>query len=111
MGILTAAAAVGLAVWRRRVELTTTRIVVAVSAMMLVVQLGAVYWAYFRVGVGAQGRHLFPCLVPALVLLRAGIEAVASERYRAYVPVALIYTVGFLDSVVWALVAVPAYLN
>ena len=39
------------------------------------IQMLAVYWTYFRLGNGAQGKSLFPVLVPCLVLLWVGIEA------------------------------------
>lgn len=86
-----------------------SRIVAAVAALMLAVQLGAVYWTYFRLGIGPQGRHLFPCLVPALVLLWLGAEAWVPEHARMRVAAGLVLTFAALDATAWLLVAMPAY--
>lgn len=85
------------------------RLLVIVAALGIAIQVAAVYWTFFRLGVGAQGRYLFPCLVPSLVLFWSGIEAWAPRSRRIHAAVALVTLFGLLDAAAWMLVAIPAY--
>lgn len=84
---------------------------VAMALMMVGIQIAAVYWTYFRLGQGAQGRYLFPSLVPSLVLLWMGTGALTDTEKRRYVALVLIITLAFLEIVAWHRVAIPAYLT
>lgn len=77
---------------------TPMREVLGLAMMMLAIQIAGVYWAYFRFGDTPQGRHLFPCLVPALVLLWLGVEAWMPMRYRQYAAIGLVVVFALLDS-------------
>jgi hypothetical protein len=85
------------------------RIVIALALVALGIQVGAVYWTYFRLATGAQGRHLFPCLVPALVLMWIGVESLPPVQYRRYAALGLVAVLALLDTAFWGLVVVPAY--
>lgn len=86
-----------------------TRTLVAVAVVGLVLQVSAVYWTYFRFERGAQGKSLFPVLVPCLVLLWVGIEAWVPTRYRVHAAATLVVLMALLDASAWGLVAIPAY--
>lgn len=86
-----------------------TRGAVLLAAGFLAIQMAAIYWAYFRLDNGAQGRYLFPVLVPSLVLLWAGVDAWVPRSQRAYAAAALVLLVGLLDAAAWILVVVPVY--
>lgn len=106
---LTAVAVVGVIrrfLWDDHVR---TRTILGVSVTIVAIQVAAVYWIYFRLAHGAQGRHLFPALIPALVLIWIGIETWVPAQYRQHAAVGLVLTFAALDSLVWTLVAVPAY--
>ena len=107
--VLSATAAAG--VLRRivRHDDRHTGTVLWLAIMMMAVQTAAVYWVYFKIAHGPQGRHLFPVLVPALVLLWIGIEAFVPRQYRRYAAIGLVVTLALLDAAVWVFVAVPAY--
>lgn len=102
-----AAAGIGRRMFRERDA--RTRMLLVLAVMFVAVQLSAVYWTYFRVAIGAQGKSLFPCLAPSLVLLWAGLEAWIPPSRRMHAAVAVVLLFAFLDSAVWALVAIPAY--
>ncbi len=109
--ILTAAAAIGIG---RRLFRDTkldaeTRTLVALAIVAIAIQACAVYWTYFRLGNGAQGRYLFPFIVPSLVLLWTGVEAWVPRSQRAYAAGALVLLFALLDAVAWSWVAIPAY--
>jgi hypothetical protein len=109
--IVTTMATTGIA-WRifgGRLDDRPTRMLLSVAAMSVAIQLAAIYWTYFRLGNGAQGKSLFPVLVPGLILLWAGIAAWVPETRRAHAAVALVAGLAFLDAAVWGLVAIPAY--
>lgn len=107
---LTMTASLGLG-WRliRQDDDARTVTLVAVAAVAVVTQILAVYWVYFRLGVGAQGKSLFPVMVPSLILLWAGIEAWVPEQHRTRAAVALVAVFAILDAAAWTLVALPAY--
>ena len=86
-----------------------TRTLVALGIVAIAVQAFAVYWTYFRLGNGAQGRYLFPFIVPSLVLLWSGVEAWVPRSRRAYAAGALVLLFALLDAVAWSWVAIPAY--
>ena len=107
--LLTAVAAVGLGrrvAGARDVDLLW---LVAVVMAMLSVQMLADYWLYFRLGFMSQGRHLFPALVPTLVLFWLGVEGWVPARYRQFAALSSIVIFAFLDFFVWTFVAVPVY--
>lgn len=107
--VLAVAAVVGVARRLLRNDGAHLQPVVALAVTMIAVEIAAAYWAYYRLGHGAQGRHMFPSLIPALIMLWVGVEAWAPMRFRQYAVVGLAALFAVLDAVVWALVAVPAY--
>ena len=82
---------------------------VTMALMMIGIQIAAVYWTYFRLGQGAQGRYLFPCLVPSLILLWMGNGALVNTEKRRYIALMLVVTLAFLNVVAWQFAAIPAY--
>jgi hypothetical protein len=94
--------------WLRAAD-GTTRFELGAMVTILLLQGAAVYWVFLRIGHGAQGRHLFPCLVPALVLLWLGIDQWVAIRYRAHAAVGIVTLFALLDYTGWMLVAFPAY--
>jgi len=86
-----------------------TRTLLVLAAISIAIQLAAVYWTFFRMGRGAQGRYLFPFLVPSLILLWVGIEAWVPRSRRMYAAAALIFLFALLDAAGWILVVIPAY--
>jgi hypothetical protein len=98
---------------------TTLRPVVLAGLAVIVLQLGAVYWAYLRVAHMPQGRYLFPMLAPSLLLLWLGIRALVeprsaeagtgTSRRTAYAAIATIVMVAALDAAATLLVAVRTY--
>ena len=85
------------------------RNLVALAVLGVGLQVAAVYWTYFRLGHGAQGKSLFPVLIPSLVLLWGGIETWVPTPLRAHAAAALVVLLALLDAAVWGLVAIPAY--
>ena len=83
--------------------------VIVLALVTLAAQAGAVYWMYYRLANGSQGKSLFPALVPTLVLLWVGVAAWVPDRYRAAAAVALVAVLALFDLSVWTLVAIPAY--
>lgn len=86
-----------------------TRTLIALAVIGVAVQVSAVYWTFFRLGNGGQGKSLFPVLVPCLVLLWTGIEAWVPPGRRMHAAAALVLVVALLDAAAWSLVAIPAY--
>lgn len=106
---LTAVAVVGIIrrfLWDDHVR---TRTILGVSVVIVGIQVAAVYWIFFRLAHGSDGRHLFPAMIPALVLIWVGIESWVPVQYRQHAAVVLVLIFAALNSFVWALVAVPAY--
>ncbi len=106
---LSAAAAVGV---MRRLSVEQdgrVRVVAGLAMMMIATQLAAVLWTYYRIAHGAQGRHLFPFLIPALMLLWIGVEALTPMQYRRRAAIGLVLMFALLDSAAWILVGIPAY--
>lgn len=106
---LTAVAVVGVvrrSLWGAHVH---TRAILGVSVAFVGVQVAAVYWIYFRLAHGSEGRHLFPVLIPTLVLMWLGIATWVPVRHRQYAAVGLVLMFAAIDSLVWTLVGVPAY--
>ena len=85
------------------------RTLVALAVVLVTIQAAAVYWTYLRLGNGAQGKSLFPVLVPCLVLLWCGIETWVPTWRRARAAAALVLLLAALDAAAWGLVAMPAY--
>jgi hypothetical protein len=106
--VITAVAVVG--TWRSFVRSNATRIVIVVAGVNLLCLLLAISWVFLRVRVGAQGRYLFPAIVPTLTLMWLGTAAWVPARLRPAVSTALVAAVAILDLVAWTVVAVPAYL-
>jgi hypothetical protein len=106
--VITAVAVVG--TWRSFVRSGATRTVIVVAGVNLLCLLLAISWVFLRVRVGAQGRYLFPAIVPALTLMWLGTAAWVPARLRPAVSTALIAAFAILDLVAWTVVAIPAYL-
>ena len=85
------------------------RTLIALAVVGVAIQVAAVYWTYLRLGNGAQGKSLFPVLVPCLVLLWSGIETWVPTSRRASAAAALVLLLAALDAAAWGLVAIPAY--
>jgi hypothetical protein len=85
------------------------RTLIALAVVGVTIQVAAVYWTYLRLGNGAQGKSLFPVLVPCLVLLWSGIETWVPTSRRASAAAALVLLLAALDAAAWGLVAIPAY--
>jgi hypothetical protein len=83
---------------------------IVLLALPILVQLSALVATYYRIGVLAQGRYLFPVLAPILALLWIGVRAIAPTSCRRYVPAALMTAMAALDLVAWGWVLVPAFL-
>lgn len=107
--VVTAIAGLGLG-RRLLADGPAARDTIIVSLTSVLGFLGAVYWVFFRFGVGAQGRHLFPAMVPTLVLLWLGVSAWMPERFARQSAVALVLVFALLDVCTWTLVAFPVYL-
>ena len=86
-----------------------TRTLIGLAVIGIAIQVSAVYWTFFRLGTGGQGKSLFPLLVPCLVLLWAGIEAWVPPSRRVHAAAALVLLLALLDAAVWGLVVIPAY--
>ena len=82
---------------------------IAIAILMVAIQLVAVDWVYFRPAVGAQGRHLFPVLIPSLVLLCAGWDRLLAPSLGSRARVALVLVVAALDTAGWLTLAIPVY--
>ena len=106
---LAAACGIGRQLFGQTVVHGTTRTIVVLALITLASQAGAVYWMYYRLANGSQGKSLFPALVPALLLLWVGVAAWVPERFRAAAAVALVAVFALFDLSVWTLVAIPAY--
>jgi hypothetical protein len=87
-----------------------TRRVVILAGINLLCLFAALAWVFLRVRVGAQGRYLFPVIVPTLTLMWLGTAAWLPTRWRHIGSIALVGTFGVLDLVAWIIVALPAYL-
>ena len=109
--ILVATATVGVVRRLVRERDARTRALLGLAVTAIAVQLFAVFWAYFRLSQGAQGKSLFPVLVPSLILLWIGVEAWVPASRRAHAAVALVVLFAMLDAAVWSFVAIPAYAN
>lgn len=96
--------------WLQAVN-ATTRIELGAMTLMILVQAAGEYWVYARMAHGAQGRHLFPCLVPALVLLWLGFAEWVPTRYRRHAAVGLIAVFALLNVSGWTRVAIPPYVG
>jgi hypothetical protein len=109
VAVITAVATIGVA-WRSLPRAGATRTVTIVAVANLVCLLCALGWVFLRVRVGAQGRYLFPAIVPTLTLVSLGTLAWLPARMRQFGSVSLVAAVTVLDLLAWILVAVPAYL-
>lgn len=85
-----------------------TRVSLAVCALLIAVQMAAVYYSYFRVGLGAQGRYMLPVIAPFLLAIGIG-----AEQWRRVARVSVLLLMGVmvvgLDVVFFADVLLPAY--
>jgi hypothetical protein len=86
------------------------RMVIALAVTHLLCLLVALAFVFLRVRVGAQGRYLFPVIVPTLTLMWLGTAAWVPSRLRHVASTVLVTAFAILDLVSWAVVAVPAYL-
>jgi hypothetical protein len=106
--VITAVAAAG--TWRAFNRSSDTRRVIILAVVNLLCFLAALAWVFLRVRVGAQGRYLFPVIVPTLILLWLGTSAWLPTRLRHIASTALIAAFAVLDLIAWSVVAVSAYL-
>jgi hypothetical protein len=87
------------------------RRVIILAVANLLCLLAALAWVFLRVRVGAQGRYLFPVIVPTLILFWLGTSAWLPTRMRHVGSMALVATFAVLDVIVWVVVALPAYMS
>jgi hypothetical protein len=86
------------------------RTIVVCAAGSALVQLTAIFVIYYwLIGSGAQGRYLFPVIVPLISLLVLGsaelVAALTGKRAEIW-PITLMAT---LDVLGWSVVLIPAY--
>jgi len=110
IGTMVIAAVAVVGTWRSFVRSGAIRIVIIFAVVNLLCLLLAIAWVFLRVRVGAQGRYLFPVIVPTLTLIWLGTAAWLPARFRHIGATALISAFAVLDVVAWTLVTVPAYL-
>jgi hypothetical protein len=87
------------------------RTVILVAVSMLTIQVAAEYWTFLRIQNGPLGKHLLPFVVPSLVLIWAGSEAIVPARYQRHAAYGLVLCFAVLDSLAWIFVALPTYAN
>ena len=105
------ATAIGLAgvCWGWKRASAQSRCALALAAVFTVVQLIATFAVHFPIGSSAQGRYMFPVMVPFLALVVAGYSSISvagSIQARLAVPVLI---AAACDVIGWTLVLVPAY--
>jgi hypothetical protein len=106
--VITAIAVAG--TWPAFARCRDMRRVIILAVMNLLCLLAALAWAFLRVRVGAQGRYLFPVIVPTLTLMWLGTAAWLPARLRHIGSIALVAAFAVLDLIAWIVVAMPAYL-
>lgn len=84
---------------------------ILLAAVVVCVQVGAVYFDVYGRGVGPQGRYLFPAIGPAVALIWVGLLSPWPPRMKPYVGVTVIALMATLDIAAWTSVIVPAYLH
>lgn len=82
---------------------------IRMAVVFLAVQSAALYWVFFRNGVGPQGRHLFPVLIPSLVLFCVGWDHCVPPSWRPRARIGLVLAVALLDTAGWLFLALPVY--
>jgi hypothetical protein len=87
------------------------RTVILLAVLTLMIQVAAEYWTFLRIQNGPLGKHLLPFVVPSLVLIWAGIDAVVPARYQRHAAYGLVLCFAALDSLAWIFVALPIYAN
>lgn len=87
-----------------------TRRVILLAVLNLACLLAALAWVFLRVRIGAQGRYLFPAIVPTLTLMWLGTAAWLPARLRHIGSIGLVAAFAVLDVIALIVVAVPAYL-
>ena len=105
------ASALGLAgvCWGWKKTSAHRRRALALAAVFTGVQLIATFAVHFPISSGAQGRYLFPVMLPFLALVVAGYSSIPvarSTHARLAVPV---LAAAACDVIGWTLVLVPAY--
>ena len=81
------------------------------AAVVVGIQVGAVYFDVYGRGVGPQGRYLFPAIGPVVALIWVGLLSPWPPRMKSYVGVTVIALMATLDIAAWTLVILPAYLH
>ena len=109
--VLSVGSVLGLMARLVRGEEAHTRLVAVMAVTMLAVQVAAVSWVYVTISHGAQGKHLFPALVPTLVLVWLGAQALAPVRFRRHAAVGLVLAFALLDCAAWGMVAITTYVG
>jgi hypothetical protein len=85
------------------------RTLALLAAIGIAIQLAAVYWTYFRLDIGGQGRYLFPFFAPSIILLWVGLESIAPRTPREFVAALAIVTLALLDAFVWIRLVIPVF--
>ncbi len=95
-------------VWQLQGQTRSAAVTLPIAFVL--VQACAIYWGYYRNGLGAQGRYLFPVIVPFMVLLSHGAYSNWMPRV-AGAPVVLLVLAWLFDASAWASVVVPGFLD
>ena len=81
------------------------------AAVVVGVQVGAVYFDVYDRGVGPQGRYLFPAIGPAVALMWVGLLSPWPPRMKPSVGATVIALMATLDIAAWNWVILPAYVH
>ena len=93
----------------RSLPLARQDLAITLALIAVAIQSAAVYWTFYKGGIGPQGRYLFPVLLPTLLLACTGWDHIVPPSRRARSRVVLVALIAALDAAGWLFVAVPAY--
>ena len=106
---ITLGGVIGLALRRYPTAMRGTAVAAVAFALL---QIGSVVAFYFGIlGIGPQGRYLFPAIAVILSLLWLGWRAWFPAQRQALAAVSLISLMAALNLGAWTLVVLPAYLG